>query len=172
MRLLISTLMLAGCGLLAACDFADTTTPDRPLTGTTWQLIAFEETDGDRIPIDYGSVRTGYRDAAYTIAFTTTPAEGCINPEDPLYGTRCVKLTGYPNESPSTTYNSDSAEHSLTIYFRGTTFVGQPSGSKETEFFQALDAVTRYRIDGDRLRLTYDGGKALLFEAKASTSDW
>lgn len=55
---------------------------------------------------------------------------------------------------------------SLKIYFHGATQINQLPGSRETEFFNALRAATRYRIEGNRLRLAYNGGKALFFEAQ------
>lgn len=161
----------AACELVGLSTGSDAPVEGRSLVGPTWQLVAFEKTDGDRTPIDYGSVRPEYRDTAYTVVFTKHPSEECIAPEELLYGAWCADLIGYPNESPSTTYDSDSTEYSLTIYFRGTTFVGQPSGSKETEFFMALDAATSYRIEGNRLRVAYGDGKSLIFEAEASASD-
>jgi len=164
MRLFVSTLLIAGCCVLAACDFAGTAPSDRPLIGTTWQLIAFEEATGNPEPI---SVRPDFADFAYTVTFTTQPAVDDVY--DGPAGTHRTKTIGYPNQGFFTYERGDN--RTLSIFFHGATKINQLPGSKETLFFQALDTAVTYQIKGDRMRLAYDGGKALLFEAKASASD-
>jgi hypothetical protein len=84
-------------------------------------------------------------------------------------GTHRTRTIGYPNQGLFTYQHGDS--RTLSLFFHGATKINQLPGSKETLFFQALDTAVTYQIKGDRMRLTYDGGKALLFEAKASASD-
>lgn len=164
MRFLVPTLLMAGCCLLAACDFAGTTASDRPLIGTTWHLIAFEEATGNSESI---SVRPDFADVAYTVTLTTQPAVGGMY--DGPAGTHRTRTIGYPNQGLFTYQHGDS--RTLSLFFHGATKINQLPGSKETLFFQALDTAVTYQIKGDRMRLTYDSGKALLFEAKASASD-
>ncbi|SHF58957.1 hypothetical protein SAMN05443144_110110 [Fodinibius roseus] len=167
MKTLITTLIvfILGIALGVACEDTqpwedNLAEADTTLVGPTWQLIAFVEDDGDRILVE-DLPESG---RIYSVEFTTQSAEECVDTEDPPYGTWCMRIAGHPNSSPSTTYDLDSKNRSLKIYFRGTTFVYPPEGAKETKFFKALDATTHYQINGKELRLFYKNEKVLLFE--------
>jgi|GEM_PF-6575990 len=137
--------------------------PEVDLIGPMWQLTAFAEVNGNYTLIDRDSGTVP--EYAYTIRFTRRPAQECISNGNDAQGVWCTELTGYPNSSPSTTYQLNTGDDQfLSIYFRGTTFVGRPPGSREEEFFAAIDAVKSYRISGTELRLFYGNGKVLLFE--------
>lgn len=131
---------------------------DTTLVGPTWQLLAFEEADGDSIPVDV--LPEWGRN--YTVEFRDQTSEACSITEAPK-GDWCMRALGHPNEGWFT-YDLVSEDRSLTIYFHMQTEVLPPPGAKEGEFFDALKAATSYRISGIQLRIFYDEGKALLFE--------
>jgi hypothetical protein len=162
MRFLLPALLLAGSCLLTACDLAGTATTHRPLIGTTWQLVAFEEATGN--PSRPVSIRHRFADVAYTVTFTTQPAvDSSYNGPNGAYHTKTV---GYPNQG---FFTYDHVEDgTLSLFFHGATEINPLPGSVETRFFQALEGVRRYRIKGDRMRLTYGSGRALLFRARAT----
>lgn len=162
---IVMTAMVAGF----SCQQAESSLedPEVDLIGPMWQLTAFAEADGDYIFIDRGSGTVP--ESAYTIRFTRRSAQECISTGNDAQGVWCTELTGYPNSSPSTTYCLNNEDDSfLRIYFRGSTFVGRPSGSREEEFCAAIDAVTSYQINGTELQLLHNNGKALLFKPLVS----
>ena len=152
-------LFFTGALLLgSACNLIGPSGDSKPLTGTTWQLVAFENAAGHRV--DIGPLRSEFEQVAYTVVFTAEPADEYRDPT----GTRRLKVIGYPNEG---LFSYDRGrDRALTIYFHATTKINQLPGSEETEFFQALRTATAYRINGPRLHVAYDDGKILLFEAR------
>lgn len=132
---------------------------DTTLVGPTWHLIAFEEKNTPSIEIDRPPADTLH----YSVIFTTKPSNECLAGAKPK-GTWCLNVIGYPNTSPSSTYDFDSEEQSLSIYFKGSTLIGLPQDSREPEFFEALDNATSYQIKGKQLRIFHHDNKSLLFE--------
>jgi len=163
-------LPIAGLCLMAACELVGLGgSGDDPLVGPTWRLVAFEDASGDRTAVDpeYERPRVDTSLPFYGLAFTETEAEERIGDAEPR-GAHRMEVRGYPNEGLFTYELED--DDRLSIYFHGATKINQLPGSRETEFFTALDAATSYRIDGSRMRLAYGDGNALLFEAKAPAS--
>lgn len=149
----------------AACDAVGLSSgshgEDRPLVGPTWQLFAFEDEDGGRTLLE--PTPSAYADVAYTVVFTERPADADTYSVGPV-GSHRMEVIGYPNEGVFT--YERAADRALSIYFHAATEIAPPPGSREADFFNALAAATRYRIESDRLRLVYDDGKALLFKAR------
>lgn len=142
---------------------------DTTLVGPTWQLVAFVEADGNHTTP--GSVRSEYEGTAYSITFTKQPVDSLGIPHAPG-GSYSMKVIGYPNEGFFSYELKSEKERSFAIYFHGATEINQFSGSKESVFFKTLKTVKGYRINGKKLRLFYNDGKALLFElAKSSEGE-
>lgn len=156
--------------IINSCEFANNTSvsanfestePDSTLIGTTWHLIAFQKGDDTTTEID----RPPAEPYNYSVEFTTQPSSECVS-EGMESASWCMKVTGYPNTSPSTTYTMNSESKLLEIKFKGTTYVGLPEESKEPEFFEALDTATAYSLEGNHLYIYYgDDDNKLLFEA-------
>jgi hypothetical protein len=163
---LYMALPIAGLCLMAACELVGLGgADDDPLVGPTWRLVAFEDASGDRTAVDpeYERPRVDTSLPFYGLAFTETEDEERIGDAEPR-GAHRMEVRGYPNEGLFTYELED--DDRLSIYFHGATKINQLPGSRETEFFTALDAATSYRIKGKRLRITHDDGKALIFEAR------
>lgn len=188
-RLLLVVFLSVFLIVQAGCEMAGTTTETEPadkadtlgpidtlLVGPTWQFVAFEETDGDTAEVRPQCKRL--REWSWptppffhSANFQTTPADsarthsegGCFSSQSEF---RCMRVYGERNEA-FLPYQLDMENSvgggALGIQFQVHTAVNVPDDSKEPEFFDALEATTRYNVDGDRLRVSYGEGKALLF---------
>lgn len=136
---------------------------DTTLVGPTWQLVAFLEADGDRILVE----NLPEWGRGYTVTFTKQNLK-CNSSKSPC-GKWHMKVQGHPNEGFFTYDIGSDGNQSLTIYFHGQTKMGQPDGSKENMFFNALKAAKSYRINGKQLRIFYSDEKVLLFEPAESS---
>ena len=146
------TAFLAACELVGITD-KNGADSQEGLVGT-WRLTAFEK--ADRTETDVGS-----EDITLTFAA-----------EDSLTG---WSFRGRrPEASPANEYFGTyeaGPDGSLTIsgpegWEPGpfSTKVGLLPGSRYEEYLAALGDATSYKIEGNRLRINYGGGKALLFE--------
>lgn len=166
--LCIAGMLLAvgiGCEMIGGSNSSE---PDRPLVGPTWRLVAFEAADGSRTSVDpkYDRPRGDSLLPYYSLRFTEMPVRECRSTHD-AKGMYCMEARAYPNEG-FYTYTTIEDDQRLNVYFHGSTELGLLPGSKEPKFFQALDAANRYNIDGTRLRLASDDGKALLLDAQST----
>lgn len=134
---------------------------DSTLVTTSWHLIAFEENKTRIIDIERPPASSSH----YSLEFTETTADTCGSKN--MQGEWKVKLVGFPNSSPCTSYEIDPHEKTIQIYVRGTTFAEIPSDSYEKEFFKALIEANSYERNAEvnRLRIFYSDSKSMLFEA-------
>lgn len=180
---LFGTLLIVGASCeMAGSSSAETEPPkavptDTLLAGPAWQLLAFEA-DGDTTEVRPWCAPAGRQDHVvafppfrYSLRFTrisvdstkTLGGDGCFGPDKPR-GTHCLHVKGNPNEvffTYAVEPESRFGEGKLTAYLHRLT--AMPLGPKEPELLDALEAATRYEVDGDRLRVAYGEGKALLF---------
>jgi len=171
-------LPIAGLCLMAACELVGLGGADDEalLVGPTWQLVAFKAQDGTTTNVRASSSQQKnalfrFGQAPYTISFRDTTLNQCgLDGNGQTENTQCALAVavGLPNEASFSYEFKDG--NALSLRGRGTTRIGLPPNSKESQYFAALDAATSYRIDGSRMRLAYGDGNALLFEAKAPAS--
>jgi len=145
-------ILVFGLGSCQLVDYEETalkTTADVPLIGTEWDLVSFEDVgDGGS---DAGSV-------GILLVFE----------EDGRVKGGSYQKAGGPKAANQYrgTYQLAIAD-SLSIQIQWTTEINEPSGSKYMSFIQALRATVAYEIEGNTLRIFYDGGeKALVFRAR------
>lgn len=135
---------------LNTCTKNPATEVDKTLVGTEWDLQSFEV-------IGVGESDIGSQGAI--LVFTN---DGRMEGKS-----RTIKGDlAVPGNSYGGVYEL-GLDDSLSIKQTYTTQVGLPTGSKYTEYFQALRNASVYKIEGNRLRIFYDSRtKALNFKAK------
>ena len=136
-------------GLYACSDNSDNAN-DKTLVDIKWDLQSFEIVGGAES--DVGS-------QGIILKFTK---DGQVEGE-------AYRVYGDP-DVPGNSYGGVyevGLDDSLSIKQTYTTQVGLPAGSRYTEYFQALRNASAYEIEGDKLRIFYDGRtKALNFKAE------
>jgi len=151
-------LFLAGCDLLGwQSKTTDTADEDMPLTGTSWWLLSFQDEKGKRLE--------SKMDDIVLVFMESDTLQGKA-----FHKVKSGELVG--SNSYMSTYSVDNA--SIEVKEGYTTYVGIPPGSRYTEYGAALDEVSTYKIQGDRLIIFYgeDGGKALHFKAGENVVLW
>lgn len=140
---------------------------DSTLVGPEWQLVSMNGTDVDP---EYERPQVDTSQAYYSVIFTDRTRTASDSTRDrAAAGYRYASVLGYPNEA-FFTYTLTKEKTALSLRLHGVTEIAPLPGSKEDEFFAALKAATTYEIDGDRLRIRYDDGKTLAFEAASDES--
>ncbi len=135
---------------LITCTNDPVTVADKTLVNTKWDLQSFEIIDVAESAIgSQGIIVIFMKDSS--LEGESKTIEGDLSVPGNSYGG--VYEVGLDN--------------SLSIKQTYTTQVGLPAGSRYTEYFQALQNASDYEIEGDKLRIFYDGGtKALNFKAE------
>ncbi len=135
---------------LITCTNDPVTVADKTLVNTKWDLQSFEIIDVAESAIgSQGIIVIFMKDSS--LEGKSKTIEGDLSVPGNSYGG--VYKVGLDN--------------SLSIKQTYTTLVGLPAGSRYTEYFQALQNASDYEIEGDKLRIFYDGGtKALNFKAE------
>lgn len=149
--LIIVVSILSACELLGSKS-ENTPSEDLPLTGTSWWLQAFQDEKGKRSNSTMDDIK---------LVFTES---------DTLQGKALHKTATGEVVTANSYFAIYSVDHSsLDIQNEkgATTLVGGPSGSRYTEYLAALDEALTYKIQGNRLMISYgeNGHKALLFKA-------
>lgn len=134
----MKTVLLCSCTLMmfvvaTACDGLFGDEDDLELTGIVWQLVAFEETNGQT---------TGVGTADFLIIFVADTVKGlAVGVEDNIRG----------NIYSSRYEINPMGELSIEPIF--STTKGLRPGSRYNEFLRALEAAFRFEIKGKRLRM-------------------
>jgi hypothetical protein len=133
-----------------ACTKNPATVADKTLVDTEWDLQSFEV---------IGAGESDIGSQGVILVFTK---DGRVEGKS-----RTIKGDlSVPGNSYGGVYEL-GLDDSLSIKRTYTTQVGLPTGSKYTEYFQALRNASAYKIEGNRLRIFYDSRtKALNFKAK------
>lgn len=145
----ILVLGLVSCQVVDYEEAALKLSGDVPLVGTEWDLVSFEE------------VGEGASDAGSVGILLVFEEDGQVKGGS-------YQKAGGPKAANQYrgTYHLATAD-TLSIQIQWTTEINEPSGSKYMSFIQALRASVAYEIEGNTLRIFYDGGeKALVFRAR------
>ena len=146
----ILVLGLASCQLVGSEEAAPKTTDDTPLVDTEWDLVSFEE------------VGEGASDAGSVGILLIFEEDGRVK------GGSYQKAGGPKAANQYSGIYKLVSPNIIVIDSMGTTLVGEPEGSRYTEYYSALRDTTEYELKGETLRLYYDtGSKALVFRARA-----
>lgn len=112
----------------------------RPLVGTEWKLVQLE-----------GRAVEGGEEDSFTLLFSET---GDVSGKG-----ACNRLMG--------SYKAGE-DRSLKIGPLGSTRMMCPGMERETQYFQMLDGVTHYDMDGPMLMLLNEGSLVAVFQAAGS----
>lgn len=130
--LLLCVVVLAS----SCCDCRKRSKLERPLVGTTWQLVQIMARDVEPA------------DECYTILFHDDNTVSGMGD--------CNRFTA--------TYNATTSR-SLDIVNLGSTRRLCPNADAETEFFTLLEGVTHYEMDADMMLLLRDGMLVAILKA-------
>jgi len=130
----------AACEMLGA-NPVDRSTQQQDLVGPTWRLTAFVTASDSTLGTGSVPLSVTFRPDSLVVLRSLNRADG--------------PYTLGPNNA-------------LHIDLEGSTYVGEPEGSKTNHLWKALERATSYEIEGDQLRIFYGDGMTLRFVAKES----
>ncbi len=135
---------------LITCTNDPVTVTDKTLVNTKWDLQSFEIIDVAESAIgSQGIIVIFMKDSS--LEGESKTIEGDLS---------------VPGNSYGSVYEA-GIDGSLYIDVVGSTKAGRPPGSRYDEYLEALHNSSSYEIEGNKLRIFYDGGtKALNFKAE------
>ena len=144
------TAFLAACELVGITD-KNGADSQEGLVGT-WRLTAFEEADGTETDVGSEDITLTFAAEDSLTGWSFRGRRPEASPANEYFGTY--------EAGPDGSFMIGSPEKGTRP---ASTEVGTLPGSRYEEYLAALGEAASYKIEGDRLRINYGGGKALLF---------